>query len=150
MRIIKVAQSIIKTPSLSAITMFKPYTLSGELWFMDSTTGVTVRYLTACQTNPLRDSPFIIPRYTRVTTGFTLAVHVYSHYVHKKSEDMSRRMNIQRILYISFSIVFWTAFYGFTNNEQFMVFRNTNKGLTILMYQTFFAKNFTDEYLRYK
>lgn len=31
-----------------------------------------------------------------------------------------------------------------------MVFRNTNKGLTILMYQTFFAKNLTDEYLRYR
>lgn len=35
---------------------------------MDSTIRGDRAYLATCQTNPLRDSPFIIPRYTRATT----------------------------------------------------------------------------------
>jgi len=136
MRIIKVAQSTIKTPSLSAVTMFKPYTLSGELWFMDSTTGVTVRYLAACQTNPLRDSPFIIPRYTRATTGFALALYTCTRITYTKNhEDTSRRMNIQRIpIYPSL----WSFELRFTKQQ---AIHGISK-VTIITYQIFFIQKF--------
>lgn len=146
MRIIKVAQSTIKTPSLSTVTMFKPYTLSGELWFMDSTTGVTVRYLAACQTNPLRDSPFIIPRYTRATTEFALVVHVYSHYVHKKSRGCVASHKYTAYPHISFSMVFRIAFYKTTSDSWY--FEIQTKIAVLIYQQAFFVKTSTGEYLR--